>query len=83
MQVEFPNAIPLTPEDEAHLQKLQALIEKTIADGVLTAEEYTLIHDAIAANKKLLPEEVALVKTLVHDKLATSELITDWFERLS
>lgn len=82
MQIEFPNAKPLTPEDEKHLQALQALIEKAAEDGVLTSAEVVLIRDAIAANKKLLPEEVMMVKNLIRDKLAAGQLEVDLFDQL-
>jgi hypothetical protein len=83
MQFEFPNAKPPTAKDEVHLQELQALIEKTLADGVLTTQEYVLIRDAIAKNKKLMPEELELVKSLIRDKIATGEVITDLFAHLA
>lgn len=82
MQIEFPDAKPLTVEDKKHLAALQALIEKSIADGVLTSEEVTLIRDAIAANKKFLPEELKLVKALIRDKIDAGDLEVDLFDRL-
>ncbi|MDX2232147.1 MAG: hypothetical protein NW220_21105 [Leptolyngbyaceae cyanobacterium bins.349] len=82
MQIEFPNAKPLTPDDEKHLESLKALIEKSAADGVLTGAEVALIRDAIAANKKLLPEELLMVKTLIRDKVASGQLEVDLFDRL-
>jgi len=82
MQIEFPNAKPLTPEDEQHLKSLQALIEKASEDGILTAAEVVQIRDAIASNKKLLPEETKMVQALIRDKLDCGQLIVDMFDRL-
>ena len=82
MQIEFPNAQPLTPEDEAHLESLKAVIEQVVKDGVLTGAEITLIHDKIASNKKLLPEEILMVKTLIREKVAAGELEVSLFENL-
>ncbi len=82
MQIEFPNAQPLTPEDEAHLASLKAVIEQAVEDGVLTSAEMALIHDKVASNKKLLPEEVMMVKTLVREKIAAGEIEESLFEQL-
>ncbi len=82
MQVEFPNAKPLTPEDEEHLARLRILIDKAVEDGVLTSGEIALIRDAVAANKKFLPEELMMVKTLVREKISCGEIEVTLFDRL-
>lgn len=82
MQIEFPNAQPLTPEDEAHLESLKAVIEQVVKDGVLTGEEIALVHDKIASNKKLLPEEILMVQNLIREKIAAGELEVSLFENL-
>lgn len=62
----------------ADLDKLKALIEQAIADGILTAAEKRSLETAIFADGKVSPEELELMQSLVWDKLSSGELKMDW-----
>ncbi|MDG2615809.1 hypothetical protein P7L53_06075 [Thermoleptolyngbya sichuanensis XZ-Cy5] len=78
MEIERPNAKPLTREDLANLDRLKAVIERAIADGVLTADEQDRIKQIINHDHIVSPEEMEMVQTLIWDKLSSGELVRDW-----
>ncbi|QKD81941.1 hypothetical protein HPC62_06785 [Thermoleptolyngbya sichuanensis A183] len=78
MEIERPNAKPLTREDLANLDRLKAVIERAIADGVLTADEQYRIKQVIYSNHVVSPEEMELVRELIWNKLSSGELVRDW-----
>lgn len=82
MKVEFPNAQQPTPEDEEYLERLRILIERVVADGVVTSEEVTLIQYTVVTNKKFLPARVIMIQTLIRDKVTCGQLEVDLFDRL-
>ena len=65
-------------EDARHLEKLRSVIERAIADGKLTAQEMQTIKAIIWSNGKVSPEELDLVRELIHEKVASGELVYDW-----
>jgi len=64
----------LTPEEQQELDKLKQIVEKAIADGVLTEAERNEITAAMKADGKVTFEELEMVRQLVCDKVATGEL---------
>ncbi len=64
----------LTPEEQQELEKLRQVIEKSIADGVLTEAERDEITAAMKADGKVTFEELEIVRRLVSDKVASGEL---------
>ncbi|MBW4692054.1 MAG: TerB family tellurite resistance protein [Lyngbya sp. HA4199-MV5] len=66
------------PEDAKHLEKLRSVIERAIADGKVTAQEMQAIKTIIWSNGKVSPEELDLVRELIHEKVASGELVYDW-----
>jgi len=79
MQIERPNKAPLTDEDLQHLEKLQALLEKAIADGIITRDELDTIKVQIASNGKLMIEELDLVRQFIREKVTKGELVINFF----
>lgn len=79
MEIERPNQAPLTEEDLQHLEKLQALLEKAIADGIVTRQELDAIKVQIASNGKVMIEELELVRKFMREKVASGELLVDFF----
>lgn len=65
-------------EDTKHLEKLRSVIERAIADGKVTAQEMQAIKKIIWSNGKVSPEELDLVRELIHEKVANGELVYDW-----
>jgi uncharacterized membrane protein YebE (DUF533 family) len=68
----------LTPEEQAELDKLRAVIETAIADGIITKGERDRISQAMRADGKVTREELALVRTLVTEKVNKGELTLDY-----
>jgi uncharacterized membrane protein YebE (DUF533 family) len=78
MESEFRNEPARPVEDTKHLEKLRSVIERAIADGKLTAQEMQTIKAIIWSNGKVSPEELDLVRELIHEKVAKGELVYDW-----
>lgn len=61
------------------LEKLQALIERAVADGKLTKYEMESIQAAIRADGKISFEELELCRQLIWEKIQSGELEYDWW----
>jgi uncharacterized membrane protein YebE (DUF533 family) len=70
-------ATELTPEESQELENLKQVIEKAIADGVLTQDERNEITAAMKADGKVTFEELEMVRQFVCDKVASGELQTE------
>ncbi|MBD2312193.1 hypothetical protein H6G20_11020 [Desertifilum sp. FACHB-1129] len=79
MDIQRPNAQPLSPDDELQLSKLKATIERAIADGKITSQELQSIKAVMWADGKVMPQELDLIRTLIHEKIAKDELIYEWY----
>lgn len=64
----------LSVEEQQELDTLREIVERAIADGVLTAAERDAITAAMRADGQVTFEELALVRQLVSDKVAAGEL---------
>ena len=67
----------LTPAEQQELENLNAVIQKAVADGVLTEAERNEITAAMKADGQITFEELDMVRQLVSDKVASGELKTD------
>lgn len=65
-------------DDAKHLEKLRSVIEQAIADGKVTAQEMQTIKAIIWSNGNVSAEELDLVRELIHEKVASGELVYDW-----
>lgn len=72
-----PNATPLTEADKTQLQRLKQILERAIADGVLTAEEMTQIKRQIKADGKVTFEELELYRQFVQEKIDQGILVRE------
>jgi hypothetical protein len=79
METERPNQPTLSEDDLQQLEKLEALLKKCIADGVLTRAELDAIKVQIAANGKVMIEELDLVRQFIREKVSKGELVIDFF----
>ncbi len=72
MEVDRPNSKQLNPQEIQELNRLRAVIEQAVSDGVVTKEEEANIK-AIALNPKpsyeLLSQELSLYRELVTNKI--------------
>lgn len=78
MDIDRPNALPLTPEEFGDLEDLKGIVEKITADGVLTFEEEQLIKRTLWKDGKISPQELEIVRSLVWNKLQSGELTSSW-----
>ncbi|MEY3870894.1 MAG: hypothetical protein ACRCT1_19730 [Microcoleaceae cyanobacterium] len=79
MEISRPNAKELTPEEKQELAKLKAMIERAVADAVLTAQEIEDLRSVTrrhteTMSQDLLYEELELYRTLVTEKVRKGEL---------
>jgi uncharacterized membrane protein YebE (DUF533 family) len=63
-----------TPEELQDLEKLRAIIEQAVADGVVTRAEMVAIREQAWADGKVTPEELELYSTLILAKIRSGEL---------
>lgn len=79
MKVLRCNNKALSPAELQDLEKLQALIERAVADGKLTKYEMESIQAAIRADGKISFEELELCRQLIWEKIQSGELEYDWW----
>lgn len=79
MEIERPKQQPLTEEDLQQLETLEELIRKCAADGIITRDELDAIKVQIAANGKVMVEELDLVRQFIREKLRKGELVIEYF----
>ncbi|PSF35002.1 hypothetical protein C7H19_17815 [Aphanothece hegewaldii CCALA 016] len=68
----------LTLEEQQELEKLRAIIEQAIADGIITKGERDRISATMRADGKVMAEELELVRTLINEKVSKGELTLDY-----
>ena len=78
MEIDRPNAKEPTPEELQKLERLKDIIEKAIADGKISSDEYQRIKSEIYAHGKTSTDqfyrEIELYRSLVQEKLEKGEL---------
>ncbi|MEC4815746.1 MAG: hypothetical protein SAK29_21090 [Scytonema sp. PMC 1069.18] len=81
MKIIRPNAKEPTTEEVQELEKLRAMIENAVKDGVLTHQEVQDINLAILAHRELgadwLYREFELYREIITAKMQKGEL---WYE---
>lgn len=78
MEISHPNERDLTVEEQQEFEKLRKVIERASADGVITRDERDQISSAIRADSKVTYAELALIRTLIHEKVSQGELALDY-----
>lgn len=78
MEIERPNAAPLTKADLTHLDTLKAIVEKAVADGLITHDERDYIDRVIWADGQATPQELNLVQDLIWSKVQAGEIVLEW-----
>jgi uncharacterized membrane protein YebE (DUF533 family) len=81
MKIERPDYQEPTPDELRELEKLRAMIERAIADGVVTQDEMGIIKQQIISKKNHSAEqvyrEIALCRTLINEKVVQGKLTID------
>ncbi|MDM7327125.1 MAG: hypothetical protein P3X23_008445 [Thermosynechococcus sp. Uc] len=72
-----PNGTPLSEADKAELAQLKQLLERAIADGVLTADEMAQIKRQMSADGKVTYEELELYRQFVEEKIRKGLLVRE------
>lgn len=78
MKVSRPNSKPLSAEELQDLDKLKALIERAVADGVVSHDEIDCISTFMRADGKISPQELDLCQELIWSKIQSGELAYAW-----
>lgn len=78
MEIDRPNAQEPTAEELQKLERLKDIIERAMADGKITTDEYQRIKSEIYAQGKSSADqfyrEIELYRSLVQEKLEKGEL---------
>jgi uncharacterized membrane protein YebE (DUF533 family) len=78
MKIEKPNAKDPTPEEVRELEKLKAMVELFIADGVITPLEFQALRTEVFAHgtpsAEQLYRELELYRKMVTEKIQSGEL---------
>ncbi|MFB2837689.1 hypothetical protein [Floridanema evergladense] len=78
MEIDRPNVQEPTTEELQKLERLKGIIERAIADGKITSDEYQKIKLEIYAHGKTsaaqFSREIELYRSLVEEKLEKGEL---------
>jgi uncharacterized membrane protein YebE (DUF533 family) len=75
MEVQRPNVPEPTPEELRNLEKLKAIIERAIADGVISPDEVKAFKTQAWADGKITPQELNIYQELVLSKIQAGELV--------
>ncbi len=78
MQVERSGQQDLSPEDQAHLEKLRHLVEAVLADGKVSETEIQAVRELVHSNHKVTPEELQTIRSTVREMLGDAVLEYDW-----
>jgi uncharacterized membrane protein YebE (DUF533 family) len=68
----------ITPEEQQELDRLRAVIEQAIADGIITKGERDRISATMRSDGRVTREELELVRTLVTEKVNAGQLTLDY-----
>jgi uncharacterized membrane protein YebE (DUF533 family) len=78
MEISHPHHRELTVEEQQELDKLRKVIEQASSDGVISKAERDRITTVMRTDGKVTYEELDLVRTLIHEKVASGELALDY-----
>ena len=78
MEIERSNAKVLTPEEIQHLEKLKAVVETALTDGVLNEDEIAHIKSIIWADGKVIYEELRIVHETIQSLMGDEFPTLDW-----
>lgn len=74
MEIERPNTKEPTAAELQDLDKLKAIIERAVADGVISPSEVKAIKTQAWADGKITPQELGLYQQLVLSKIRNGAL---------
>jgi uncharacterized tellurite resistance protein B-like protein len=78
MQIERSDQYELSPEEQAHLEKLRRLVESALADGKVSEAEIQAVRALVHADHKVTPEELQTIRSTMREMLGDAALEYDW-----
>ncbi|MEB3249232.1 MAG: hypothetical protein ACKN9E_00980 [Microcystaceae cyanobacterium] len=84
MQVTRNNQ-PLTPEEQEELGRLKVMVEKAIADGILSKTEEDMIRSAVLSHHgthELYYQELQMCRELITEKVNQGLLVAETYDSL-
>ena len=78
MEIERPNAKPLSPEEIAHLEKLKYVVEKALENGKFSTYEIERIKSIIWADGKVTYEELRTVNETIQSVMGDEAPELEW-----
>ena len=78
MEIERSGTKALTPEEIQHLEKLKAVVETALADGVLNEGEIAHVESIIWADGKVTYEELRTVHETIQSLMGDELPALDW-----
>ncbi|MEM1290241.1 MAG: TerB family tellurite resistance protein [Cyanobacteria bacterium P01_H01_bin.162] len=78
MEIERSSQHDLTPDEQAHLDKLRASVQAALADGKLSEAEIQKIRALIHADHQVTVEELETIRTTAKELLGDAFLEYDW-----
>ncbi len=78
MEINSPNAKPLSSEEIAHLEKLKSVVERAIEDGKLSTYEIERINSILWADGKVTYEELRTVRETIKSTMGDDKPEVEW-----
>ncbi|MGF1458939.1 MAG: hypothetical protein ACFBSG_07915 [Leptolyngbyaceae cyanobacterium] len=78
MDIERSGQRELTPEEEAHLEKLRQMVKDALADGKVSEAEIQSVRQFIHSDNKVTFEELRTIKETIRDVLGDADMEYDW-----
>ncbi|MFM7579536.1 MAG: hypothetical protein ACKO5Q_21705 [Microcystaceae cyanobacterium] len=79
------NNQPLTPEEQEELGRLKVMVEKAIADGILSKTEEDMIRSAVLSHHgthELYYQELQMCRELITEKVNQGLLVAETYDSL-
>jgi len=80
MKIERPNAMPLSPEEKAHLEKLKSVIKKALENGKFSTAQIAHIESIIWADGKVTYEELRTVRETIQSVMGDVPPELEWLK---
>lgn len=80
MNIERPNAKPLSQEERIHLKTLKSLVEKALEDGRLLVDDIEMVKSIVWADGKVTYEELRTIRTTVQSMMGDVLPEIEWLK---
>lgn len=80
MEIDRPNAKPLSPEDLVHLETLKSTVEKALEDGTFSSAEIDHIKAIVWADGTVTYEELRTIHETIEIVMGNTPPGLDWLK---